>query len=318
MATASLIIPTKNVEAIITSLLQSIFSQEFDGCIEVLIMDSSDDRTPEIVKTFPVKLVRVESEDYNYGKTRNEGAAITKGDFLIFLSADVEIRDRRWLSTLTSHFADPKVAGVYGRQLPKQGSTPMEQFFILRTYPAKSKVLRFDGTRLKTNGLVFFSNTNSAIRRSVWQQIKIPEMLKSEDQEWAKRALLAGYEIVYEANAAAYHSHSYSLKGVFQEYFDSGAVMPVIHSNYIVDYSLRKFVLDGLRFVSNEYKFMVQNGYWRWIPYATVYDITKFLGIFLGSKQRYMPLWMKRTLCKKKTHWEKYQDVIEEPALRKR
>jgi hypothetical protein len=64
--------------------------------------------------------------------------------------------------------------------------------------------------------------------------------------------------------------------------------------------------------VFNEYKFMIRNGHCHLIPYAVVYDAAKFLGAFLGSKQKYMPLWLKRTLCRKKNHWDKYHDVIKE------
>ena len=307
----SFILPTRNVEENIGSLLDSIFSQEYEGEIEVLIMDSSDDRTADIAKGFPVKSVWVAPEDYNYGKTRNEGAAMMDGDFLVFLSTDVEIRDKGWLSNLTSHFSDFHVAGVYGRQLPKESSPPMEQFFVLHTYPAASHIISLESGSIRM-GKVLFSNTNSAIRRSVWNQIKIPEMLKTEDQEWAKRALLAGYKIVYDSDAVVYHSHRYSLKSVFREYFDSGAVMPVVYRGGIVDYSMINFIADGLRFVWGEYKFMIENGYWHWIPYAMIYDLMKFLGVFLGSKQKYMPLRMKRALCKKKNHWDRYHDVIKE------
>ncbi|GAI48641.1 unnamed protein product, partial [marine sediment metagenome] len=44
----SFILPTRNIEKYIGPLLERIFSQEYDGDMEVLIMDSSNDRTPEI------------------------------------------------------------------------------------------------------------------------------------------------------------------------------------------------------------------------------------------------------------------------------
>ena len=108
MQRVSVILPTKNMEKSIGTLLECILAQEYDGEIQVLIMDSSDDRTVEIARTFPVETVRVEPEDYNYGKTHNEGAAATTGDFLVFISADVEIKDRGWLATLVGHFSDPR------------------------------------------------------------------------------------------------------------------------------------------------------------------------------------------------------------------
>jgi rhamnosyltransferase len=310
----SFILPTRNVEKYIGPLLEAIYSQDYDGDIKVLIVDSSDDRTPEIARKFPVKFVRVEPEDYNYGKTRNEGAAMTDGDFLVFLSTDIEIRDKKWLSKLTHHFIDPQVAGVYGRQIPKEDAYPMEKFFIPFAYPPQTATLTLEDGRLKKKRPVLFSNVNSAIRRSVWEQIKFPEMLCGEEQEWAKRALLAGYKIVYDSDSAVYHSHRYSLSGVYKRYFDSGAGMTVTHADPIVNYSMSNFIMDGLAFIGAEYKFMFHNGYWYWIPYAIVYDITKLLGVFLGSKQRYMPVWMKRALCNRKNHWDKYEDVIKEPA----
>lgn len=313
MQKVSIVLPTKNEEKNIGPLLQSIFGQEYDGEIQVFIMDSSDDRTVEIAGTFPVETVRVETEDYNYGKCRNDGAAATDGDYLVFISADVEISNKQWLSSLVGHFSDPDVAGVYGRQLPKATASPIEQFFILHTYRAQSRVASLE-TGNRNSGMVVFSNTNSAIRRSVWQDIRIPEMLKSEDQEWAKRALLAGYKIVYDAKAAVNHSNKYTLKSVFHEYFDSGAVMPAVYGDGVFDYSMRHFVVDGVKYVISEYKFLVTNGYLRWLPYAVVCDIAKFLGIVLGSKQKYMTSWMRKALAKKKNHWDKYPDVIKRPA----
>lgn len=311
MSKASFILPTRNVEKYIGPLLEAIFSQEYNGQIEVLIMDSSDDRTPEIARQSPIRFVRVEPEDYNYGRTRNEGAAMTDGDLLIFLSTDVEIRDKSWLAKLTSHFTDPEVAGVYGRQIPKENSPPMEQFFMHRMYPAESEFIFLKNGKMKRRKtFVLFSNVNAAIRRSVWEQIKLPEMLTGDEVEWAKRALLNEHKIVYDSNAVVYHSHKRSLREAFEWYFDCGAVMPVTHADPAINYGMRNFIIDGLKFVSEEYKFMLENGYWYWIPYAIVYDIAKFLGFFLGSKQKYMPLWMKRPLCRKKNHWDKYDDVI--------
>ena len=44
----------------------------------------------------------------------------------------------------------------------------------------------------------------------------------SEDQEWSRRVLRAGYELVYEPEAAVHHSHRYSIADAFRRFFDSG------------------------------------------------------------------------------------------------
>jgi rhamnosyltransferase len=310
LQSVSIILPTRNNEDHIGALLYSIFSQNYDGEIEVLIMDSSDDRTPEIAEEFSrkhnVKVMRVEPEDYNYGGTRNLGASMTSGEIIIFLSTDVDIRDLDWLGKLIRNFGDPIVAGVYGGQLPKDDAPPMEEFFIKYTYPSVRKEYHLrPGEKLKG---MFFSNTNSAIKREVWEKIPLPEMLKSEDQEWAKRALLAGYKVVYDPEAVVYHSHRYTLKQVFQEYFDSGATLPFVYSDERI--GQKSFITRGSRYEYNEIKYFLKYGYGHWIPYALLYDFMKFLGYFLGSKHKYMPLWLKKALCKKKNHWDKYDDII--------
>ncbi len=42
----------------------------------------------------------------------------------------------------------------------------------------------------------------------------------SEDQEWSRRVLLAGLEIVYEPGAVVRHSHVYTLAAAFRRFFD--------------------------------------------------------------------------------------------------
>ena len=310
MKSVSVILPTRNNEDHIADLLDSIFSQSFDGEIEVLVMDSSDDKTPEIAKRYSrdynLRVVRVEPEDYNYGGTRNLGASMTSGDILVFISTDVEIRDDHWLFKLVRNLNDPLVAGVFGRQVPKEDAPPMEEFFIKYTYPNCRKVFWLKKSERLTD--FFFSNTNSAIKRSVWERIPLPEMLKSEDQEWAKRALLAGYKIVYEPEAVVYHSHHYSLLKVFKEYFDSGATLPYVYSDKRI--CPPSFFIRGIDYEIKQLKYFIKKGYFKYIPYSFLYDFMKFLGYYLGTKYKYMPIWMRKALCKKSNHWDKYDDII--------
>ena len=106
MTKVSVILPTKNVEDNIGDLLSSIYHQDFSGEIETIILDSSNDKTPEIAKDFPVEFIRVEEDNYNYGGTRNYGARMASGKYLIFLSADVVIKDSQWLTKLLTPFKD--------------------------------------------------------------------------------------------------------------------------------------------------------------------------------------------------------------------
>jgi rhamnosyltransferase len=312
----SVILPTRNNAEYIAQLLESIFAQSYAGSIEVLVMDSSDDATPQIAaeyaSKYDVTVTRVEPMDYNYGGTRNLGATMTSGEILVFLSTDVEIRDPGWLKKLVRNLAHPRVAGVYGRQVPKEGASPMEEYFIQYRYPDRREeyVLR-PGGKLRD---WFFSNNNSAMQREVWTEFPLPEMLKSEEQEWAKRVILAGYRVVYEPAAVVFHSHHYSLMQVFREYFDSGATLAHVY-NGDSRVAVSGFLERGLSYEVGELKYFANQGYVKSIPYALVYDLLKFLGYMLGTKQRYMPVWLKKVLCKKANHWNRYDDIIRESSL---
>ena len=311
MTKVSIILPTKNVEMYIGDLLKNIYRQDFLGDIETIILDSSEDQTTEIAKGFSAKIIHVEEEAFNHGNTRNFGARMAKGIFLIFLSADVVIEDSQWLTKLLEPFKDPMVAGVFSRQQPKKDANPMETFFIQYVYPLESFVLEMnDQGKILLKDPVFFSTVSAAIRKEVWEKIGLPEMLMSEDQEWAKRALLAGYKIAYASESVVYHSHNYSLKQVFHRFFGSGATLPYIYDHEKIEYPKGKFIIQGLKYLKAECQHLVRNGDLKRLPYALLYEFMRYLGYFLGTKHKYMPVWLKVLLSNQKNHWKKYNDIV--------
>jgi len=72
---------------------------------------------------------------------------------------------------------------------------------------------------------VYFANTSSCIRRSAWEKIPFRKVDFGEDVDWAERALLAGYKIVYEPSSAVYHSHGYNLREQIRQHYDYGRMV---------------------------------------------------------------------------------------------
>ena len=88
---------------------------------------------------------------------------------------------------------------------------------------AEPRVQRLDGATSPTSEQTLFSNVNSAMPRAVWREFPFADdLIMSEDQEWSRRVLRAGYELVYEPDAAVHHSHRYSVADAFRRFFDSG------------------------------------------------------------------------------------------------
>jgi GT2 family glycosyltransferase len=85
----SVIIPSYNSERTIISCLSSVMNQDLAESYEVIVIDSSNDRTPYLVrKQFPaVKLIHLE-ERTDPGTARNIGIAKAQGELLAFIDSD--------------------------------------------------------------------------------------------------------------------------------------------------------------------------------------------------------------------------------------
>jgi len=308
MVETTIIILTKNAGKGFKKTLGGIFSQKYDGVFEVLMIDSgSTDETLGIAEKYRITLIKIKPEEFNHGKTRNLGVENANGKYMVFITQDAIPKDDHWLENLINNLKDDKIAGVYGRQIAKDDATPMEKFFLSQQYPPL-KIIRslnnmgkgVDNRGLQHGGAIF-SNANSAIKKEYLEKYKFPEdLVFGEDQVWCKKVLSARYNIVYDPSAAVYHSHNYSLKTTFQRFFDLGSVLWILHDKR--SYGLLDFIRDGLRYEIKELKFLLKEGHVVWIPCAIIYDILKFMGVFLGKKEKYLPVFIKRNFSAHKSY----------------
>ncbi len=89
----SIVIPTKNEEDYLPILLKSVREQTVQP-LEVIVADArSTDRTREIAESFGCRVV----DGGMPGPARNRGAEAAKGEYLLFLDADVELREKTFL-----------------------------------------------------------------------------------------------------------------------------------------------------------------------------------------------------------------------------
>src|SRR6266481_1648366 len=220
----SVVIPTKNGERWIGKCLEAVYSQEAVGLVEVVMVDSgSTDGTLEIARKYPVRIVEIPAEDFHHARTRNYAATLTTGKYLVFLSQDAIPANYLWLKAMLQNFSDGAVGAVYGRQVPKTGST-QERHDALNTMYGSERVVKDASSKERLGYRYYhFSDANAAIRREVWEATRFPEDLKVfEDLGIAKRILDAGWHIVYEPEASVVHSHNHTTVELFKRYFDIG------------------------------------------------------------------------------------------------
>lgn len=283
--TVSVVIPVRNGGRSFRHLVRSLVNTRErmpPGDFEVLVIDSgSVDGTPELAEEVGFRVERIPPESFGHGRTRNLGVRLARGAFVCFLTDDVLPVSPDWPLRFVRILSDPKTAGVYGRQVPRDATT-MEMYFVSLNYPAEP--LRYeprpDGHHPRP-GRVVFSNAFSAVRRDVALRIPIPEDADySEDQIWARRALAAGYRIAYEPAAEALHAHVYRLGGVFRR-------------SYFVGRALRSAGIDGgaglgesVRFLMSEIRYFVRQGHVHRLPQLLLYEFLRWAGFHTGRWSR--------------------------------
>jgi rhamnosyltransferase len=278
---ASIIILTKNAGGNFKTLLQRIFSQEFSGRYEVVIIESgSSDNTLSIADEFPVRITRIKPEEFHHGRTRNLGAELANGKILVYITQDALPLGNDWLQKLTDNFIDPDVDMVCGRQIAWESTKPPEKFFYAYNFPDQRLEVKLGAADYYRDN-IFISNVNSAIRKEIWQQFKFSEkVLLAEDKELARRLLFAGWRIIYTPEAAVYHAHDLSLRAAFQKGVEFGIAasqgaggLPR-SKNWIAQRLV--YLMEEARYMANTDK------WWKWLPYSMAYEASKLLGIGVG------------------------------------
>ena len=195
----SIIVRTKNEERWIGQCLRRVLNQTIKD-IEIILVDSlSTDKTVDRAQQVCDAIKVVEIKHYRPGLALDEGIRVSRGEFLVCLSAHCLPVNGNWLQNLLNNFNDPSVAGVYGRQIPMNFSSPIDKRDLLVTFGLDKRIQQRD---------TFFHNANSMIRRDVWESHPFDEEVSNiEDRVWAKRLIDVGYKLVYEPEAPVYHSH---------------------------------------------------------------------------------------------------------------
>lgn len=129
----SIVLPTYNEERIVESKLEELVSLDYPlEKVEVVVVDSSDDRTPVIVESFfrsrdapELTLVR-EDERRGLAIALNEAYATAANEMVVKTDCDSRIAENA-LREAAANLADPDVAAVTGRNAEVLGGSEVER-----------------------------------------------------------------------------------------------------------------------------------------------------------------------------------------------
>ncbi len=159
----SVIIPAYNASNTLQACLRSVHAAEYDGEVEVIVVDdASTDATPAIAEELGCRVIRRVS---NAGPavSRNAGAKAAKGEILIFVDADTQMRPdtiRAGVSAFTREDIGA-VSGIYELEPVNSGFFPC--------YYAYLKYHAFMATRAEHSSA--FGAQCAAISKRLFEQV---------------------------------------------------------------------------------------------------------------------------------------------------
>ena len=306
MVNISIIILVKNGGAYLEEVLRAVFSQKTDDEFEVVAVDSgSTDNTREILGRHPVRVEEIPSSTFNHGETRNLGARLSRGSFLVYLTQDATPADDHWLGTLVEPLhEDPLVAGAYSSHRPRKECPLMEKRQILQTVLTSGRERRINtavgNPEFSRNPypFIWFSNTSSCIRKEVWEKVPFRKIEFAEDQDWAKRVLDAGYKTVYVPDSIVIHSHHYRPLKNFRRHFEHAKAMREIFGKE--EFPRLKAVFSATRqSIKADFQFFRSEGgkvpgYCRWVFPSLLWNLSAFSGLWLGTHVERIPLGLRK------------------------
>lgn len=187
----SVIVPSYNSEKTIAVCLQALLQQDCSVPFEIILVDSSSDRTPDIVREqFPAIRFFHLKEKTLPGLARNHGLAQARGEIIALTDSDC-IVPREWLQTIhTAHTGEYHVIGGGVRNAFPWHPISIAEFFLeFREFSVHSRRREID--ILPTNNL--------SVRREIFERFGVfSDLRASEDVVFIHQLRKHGVKVLFE------------------------------------------------------------------------------------------------------------------------
>ena len=195
----SIIVPSYNSEKTIQENIKSLLKQDYKGQYEIIVVDSSKDKTPDMVSEFPVKLIKQKPK--GPATARNLGVKKSKGSIIVFIDSDC-VAPKNWLKNLLKPFSSRDVVAVAGTYKTKNKKSLIARFtgYEIEQRHEKMKMFKY---------IDFVATYNCAYRKKIF--IKLggfnKKFTQAEDADLSFRIAKRGYKIRYQPSAYVCHYH---------------------------------------------------------------------------------------------------------------
>jgi rhamnosyltransferase len=281
----SIVIRAYNEADHISRLLEGIQQQTVQD-VEIILVDSgSTDGTVEIATRFPVRILRIDPQQFTFGRSLNLGLSQASAGLVVIASAHVYPTYPDWLEKLLGPFDNPAIGLAYGKQRGAPGTYFSEHQVFARWYPDEPQPRQTHP---------FCNNANAAIRRELWEQRPYDENLSGlEDLEWANWLMSQSYNIAYVPEAEIIHVHHETPGQVYNRYRREAMAFKRIFPNeqfHLGDLT-RLYTSNVLNDLKNARQSRTLGRHWRSVLW---FRWMQFWGTFQGYRQSGPLTWQLR------------------------
>ena len=213
----SVVIPSFNSEKVIRIPLDALRAQKTDIPFEVIVVDSSTDRTPEIVRReYPeVKFIHLDSQTFP-GTARNYGIHEARGQYIAFTDTDCQPRPD-WIEKIVATFEQVDADAIGGS--------------IINGYPRMipawvNHLIEFnEWTETTPAGYVNnIPSANLIYKKETYEKFNeyYPDFLGSEDTLKNWRMTRKGGRLYFNPEICVVHMNRVDLKKLFWHQYNLG------------------------------------------------------------------------------------------------
>ena len=229
----SVVVTVRDDRERLRACLDALAALDYPDYEVVVVDDGSTDGTPAAAREHALadggrlRVVEVGSSTapLGIGASRNRGVAAARHDVIAFTDADCRPRPA-WLAELVPCLAAHDVVG--GRVRPA-GDAPAD------AYEDVHSSLDMGGHAARVDpdgGTPYLPTANLVGRRSVFETVPFPARNVAEDVDVCRRAIEAGYDVVYAATGVVEHDYRSSLRAFAARRADYGASEALLAAEY--------------------------------------------------------------------------------------
>jgi GT2 family glycosyltransferase len=253
----SVVVAAYNAAATLEECLQSLLALQYPDYEVIVVDDGSKDRTAEIARQFPIRLIRTPNQGLSCA--RNEGIRAATGEIVAFIDADAWA-DPDWLTRLLQTFHEGNFAGVGGPNPVPPGDSWLAKC-VYRSPGGPTHVMLDDQSAEHIPGC------NMAFRKSALEAIGGFDPIftdAGDDVDLCWRLLERGWQLGYSPAAVVWHHRRPSVRAWWRQQAGYGRAEALLERK-----SPEKFNPWGHTRLGG--RIYGSNPHFRWLDRPTIY-----------------------------------------------